>query len=113
MDLKTLRRLTNLNSTASPVHFRAIIPNAFSSCIVGAGAITAKEINFTCQTTLHVYTVLGVKWGQVVTTKGQPEPMSRAWYQIAKVLTGRYDEFYRKFVSVSFFPFFFYFFLLT
>lgn len=109
MDLKTLRRLNNLNSTASPVHFRAIIPNAFSSYLVGPGAITAKEISFKCQATLHVYTVPGVKWGQVVTTKGQPEPMSRAWYHIAKVLTGRYDDFYRKFVSVSFFFPFFYF----
>ncbi|KAG2233608.1 hypothetical protein BDF21DRAFT_3162 [Thamnidium elegans] len=97
MDLKTLQRLTNLDNIPSPVHLRAIIPNNFSSCLVGHGAAKRKELSFTCQTNLHVCTVPGIKWGQVVTTKGQPEPLSRAWYKCAKQLIENYPEFYQRF----------------
>ncbi|KAI9260330.1 hypothetical protein EDC94DRAFT_610814, partial [Helicostylum pulchrum] len=97
MDLKTLRRITNLESVPSPVHFRAIIPNGFSFGLVGTGGITAKELRFTCQTLIHVLTVADTKRGQVVTTSGQPEPLSRGWYRCAKILTGKNEDFYRRF----------------
>lgn len=99
MNLATLEQFASGDKVPTQAHLRAVLPNNHAGGLIGFRGNTARHIQQRYDMLIQIYPIEGANWGRVISTRGQPEQLSKAWYECAINLLQSYPLYYDHAVS--------------